>query len=58
MITKDQYQFGLSLLSQFLKRINIKIDGSQVIIEQVLEFPNEAIAESFAKSYKEALEGK
>lgn len=58
MITKDQYQFGLSLLSQFLKKINIKIDGNQVIIEQVLEFPNETIAESFAKSYKEALEGK
>jgi len=57
MMDKKQFEIGMGLLKNFLKKIEVDVEGKRVVFKQYYEFPEEIIAKSFAKSIKEQFEG-
>jgi len=50
VISQDQFNLGISLLSKILKKVDIKVKGNIVEMTQVFECPDETTAKAFAKT--------
>lgn len=55
-LSKDELQVGLGYLKMFLKRIEIEVSGSLVIVKQVLDLGDPNLAKSFAETLKKTYE--
>ena len=52
----QKLDMGISMLQNFLKGIDIKVDGKNVYVTYKLEFADETLAKSFAEGLKETYE--
>ena len=51
-ISPEQWQMGMSLFQQFLKKVRIEREGNLVHIDWIFEFPDENMAKIFVKQAK------
>jgi len=51
-----QFEQGLSLLRGFLRGINIRVEDNRVYLTYTMEFPDGALAKSFAETLKKTYE--
>jgi len=49
---------GMAILSQFMRSVDIEVDGCIVRITYVLEMPSEELAKALAKNLQEQLGGR
>ena len=57
ILSKDDFQLGASLLSQLLKKVDIKVKGNVVEMTQIFELPTPEVAKSFAETLARQFRG-
>jgi len=60
IMTREQYEMGMQMLSRWLKNIDVKIvkGTGQVIVTWYYDFEDEALAKAFAEGFKKTYGGK
>jgi len=60
IMTKEQYEMGMQMLSRWLKNIDVKIvkGTGQVIVTWYYDFEDEMLAKAFAEGFKKTYGGK
>jgi hypothetical protein len=57
ILSKDDFQLGASLLSQLLKKVDIKVKGNVVEMTQIFELPTPEVAKRFAETLARQFRG-
>lgn len=57
VLTKDDFQLGASLLSQLLKKVDIRVKGNVVEMTQIFELPTPEVAKRFAETLAKQFRG-
>jgi len=55
-LSKDELQVGLGYLRMFLKKVEIEVNGSLVIVKQILDLGDPNLAKSFAETLRRTYE--
>jgi hypothetical protein len=57
VMTKSQFDVGVQMMQRYLKRVEVKVEGTEVHIINVLDLKDSNLARVFAQQYATLMQG-